>query len=125
VGTAVDASVVIAFEDPGHPSHTVATDLLGDAEPPLYMSELTLAEVLVGLDPAEWVTAIGELEDVGFVSSDPKAEDIAHVRLACHLRMPDACVIATARAETADTVLSFDATLLAAAQKLGFATNTL
>jgi len=125
VGTAVDASVVIAFEDPNHVFHAVATELIGDADLPLYMSALTLAEVLVGLDRAEWVNAIGELEDIGFVYCDPKAEDIAHVRLVSHLRMPDACVIATARTKSADTVLSFDGPLLAAAQSLGFTTNTL
>ena len=125
VGTAVDASVVIAFEDPDHVFHARATDLIGDAELPLYLSELTLAEVLVGLEPVEWGTTMRELEEIGFVYCAPKAEDIAQARLDSHLRMPDACVIATARAASADTLLSFDAQLLAAAQSLGFATNEL
>jgi len=125
VGVAVDASVVIAWQNAGHVFHDVATRLIAEALPPLHMSELNVAEVLVGLDRTDWPAFMAALADVGFQFCSPSAVDVAGARLDSHLRMPDAYVIATARAQAADTVFSFDATLVAAARTLGFATNDL
>ena len=119
----VDASVMIAWQDPGHVFHDVATSLIMGAEPPLYMSELNLAEVLIGLDRGCWTSFVDALVDVGFVFCSPSASDVAQARLDSHLRMPDAYVIATARAQGCDAVISFDEAIIRASSALGIATN--
>jgi len=125
VGTAIDASVVIAWQNPAHIFHNEATEMIMQADPPLYISELNLAEVLVGIDPTDWETFIAGLTSIGFTISTPTATDIAQARIDSHLRMPDAHVIATARTQGADTILSFDTALVSAANTLGFTTNDL
>jgi len=125
VSVAIDASVVIAWQNPAHVFHAAATQMIAAAEPPLLMSELNLAEVLVGLDRADWAAFANALTAVGFQFCTPSAIEVAGARLDSHLRMPDAYVIATARTAGATTILSLDAALIAAAQSLGFGTSTL
>jgi predicted nucleic acid-binding protein len=125
VSTVVDANVVIAWQNPDHAFHRVATQLIQDEEPPLFMSQLNLAEVLIGLDRQQWTDFIEALAGVGFVICDLDAVAIATARIDSRLRMPDAHVIATAQTQAADRVVSFDAAVVQAAQSLGFATNRL
>ncbi len=121
--TAVDASVVIAWQTPGHIFQADAIRLLGDAEPPLVMSEINLAEVLVGTPKAAWNDLLDTLQEMGFGFIEVTAADIASARIASHLRLPDACVLAAARNAKAEAILSFDQELNAAATSLGFATT--
>ena len=123
LSAAVDASVVIAWQTPGHVFHQRAVSLLGAVDPPLYLSGLNLAEVLVGIDRTAWSSATATLIEAGFVFSPVKATELAEARLDSNLRLPDACVLATARATGADTVLTFDSALAAAATALGYATS--
>jgi predicted nucleic acid-binding protein len=125
MSSAIDATVVIAWQNAGHIFHDAATGMLSAAEPPLVMSELNLAEVLVGLDPALWSNFVADLAEVGFVFGSLSALEIARARTDTHLRMPDACVIAIARAHSVDAIVSFDAAVLAAARADGFAANAL
>ena len=115
----VDANVVIAWQTSEHVFHADATRLIGDVEPPLYMNELNLAEVLVGIDRSDWSGLRGTLTEMGFEFVHTGAVDLAATRLDSRLRMPDACVLATARVVGADAVLSFDQALVAAATALG------
>jgi predicted nucleic acid-binding protein len=124
VSTAVDASVVIAWQTPEHVFHTEATRLIGDAEPPFYMDELNLAEVLVGLDRNDWPGLIGTLSEMGFAFVRSSAAEVAAARPDSRLRMPDACVLAAARAAKADAVLTLNAALATAANKLGIPAAT-
>jgi len=125
VGTAVDASVVIAWQNPSHVFHSAATQMLAGAKPPLHMCELNTAEVLVGLAREAWPAFLSMLVEAGFVFCAPDALALAQARLDSRLRMPDAHVIATARTQAADTILSLDKTLISAATSLGFTTNVL
>jgi predicted nucleic acid-binding protein len=120
LSAAVDASVVIAWQTPGHVFHARAVAMLGLADPPLYLNELNLAEVLVGMDRPVWSDAMAALVDVGFVFSPVNAVDVAAARLDSKLRLPGACVLATAQTTGADTVLTFDSALASAATALGY-----
>jgi predicted nucleic acid-binding protein len=121
--TAVDTSVVIAWQNPRHVFHERAVQLIAQAIPPLYLSELNLAEFLVGLNQSEWDAATRTLTAMGFNFLNPSGTEVAAARLDGKLRMPDACVLATARMARADTLLTFDDALAAAATKLGLATG--
>ncbi|MCL1897685.1 MAG: type II toxin-antitoxin system VapC family toxin [Micrococcales bacterium] len=123
MGVAVDANVVIAWQNPDHVFHHQAIDLISQAEPPLYMGELNLAEVLVGLDKNDWAPLVKAMTDLGFRFIAPNAFGVASARIGTSLRMPDAYVIATAQSQQTDGVLSFDRSLIATAKSLGFATN--
>jgi len=116
VSTAVDASVVIAWQTPGHVFHREAVRLIGEAEPPLYLHELHLAEVLVGLPRASWHGAMEVLTTMGFEFVTTSATEVARARLDTGRRMPDACVIAAARSTGAHDVLTFDVALASAAR---------
>ena len=123
MSTAVDANVVIAWQTPGHVFHEEAVRWIGEAEPPLIMNELNLAEVLVGLPSTVWSDVIAALETMGFEFVTTNAREIAEARVSTGLRMPDACVLAAAHQAGADTVLTFDTTLQSAATAQGFATD--
>ncbi|MDR3070485.1 MAG: PIN domain-containing protein [Propionibacteriaceae bacterium] len=124
MSTAVDTSVVIAWQTPEHVFHADATRLIGDAEPPLYMDELNLAEVLVGLDRSDWPGLMETLAEMGFEFVRSTAAEVAAARLDSRLRIPDACVLAAARAAKADAILTFDAALATAADRLGIPAAT-
>jgi len=121
VSTVVDANVVIAWQTPGHTFHDVAVRLIGEAEPPLVLHELNLAEVLVGLPRPSWDSAIDTLTAMGFTFVTTSAVEVAAARLDTRLRMPDACVVAAARQMGAGAVLTLDETLAAAARGAGLA----
>ena len=123
MGVAVDASVVIAWQNPDHVFHSEATALIAEADPPLFMGDLNLAEVLVGLDRSSWASLTKAMVSLGFHFVTPSAFDIAGARIDTNLRMPDAYMIATAQKLKATKVLSFDTSIIAAAKSLGFTTN--
>ena len=89
-------------------------------ENPLIIS-VAPARTTAGLDRSEWADLVETLERLGFEFIATKAADVASARVDGRLRMPDACVLATARVTGADRVLTFDAALRAAATADGFA----
>jgi len=119
VSAAVDASVVIAWQNSTHQFHQQAVAMLTQTAPPLWMSELNLAEVLVGLDQAQWDVFVTALVEVGFQFCSPSARQLARARVITGLRLPDACVLATASAQGVNQVLTFDQRLLQAAAQVG------
>ncbi|MDR3359730.1 MAG: PIN domain-containing protein [Bifidobacteriaceae bacterium] len=123
MSTAIDASVVIAWQNPDDVFHARATQMIGHATPPLHLHQLNLAEVLVGLDRSEWEDLMGALTEMGFDLVNTTGVEVAAARLDGGLRMPDACVLATAKATGATTLLTFDQRLAAAAAKAGLATD--
>lgn len=123
MSAAVDASVVIAWQSPDHVFHAEAIQLIGGTEPPLYLNELNLAEVLVGISKDTWPSAIETLREMGFRFVTTSATELAAARVDTGLRMPDACVIATARSTGSTTVLTFDSALTRAAVSLGLVTE--
>ena len=125
MGTTIDASVVIAWQNPAHVFHREATAIIIEAEIPLHMSELNLAEVLVGIDRDQWTQFMNDLRGVGFEWCNPSAPNVAQSRLETGLRMPDAYVIATAHTCEDTAILSFDSTIVKAAQALGLITNSI
>ncbi len=107
-----DANVVIAAANPGHAHHAAARDVVRThGRDRIVLHSLTLAEVLVG--PARTggqVEARARLERAGFSVSpdgDPASEALALVRATTSLKMPDACVLATAEHLGAD-LATFD-----------------
>jgi predicted nucleic acid-binding protein len=60
----------------------------------------------------------------GFTFHHTAAEELADARRTTGLKMPDACVIAVAKAQNATAVLSLDERLRRAARAGGFATST-
>ncbi|MGC5165497.1 type II toxin-antitoxin system VapC family toxin [Luteimicrobium sp. DT211] len=116
----VDANVVIAASTPAHPHHDaaqrIASEHGGDG---MVLHPLTMAEVLVG--PARVgaeVAARHVLEAAGFdIAPDggPSPEDLARVRATAALKMPDACVLATAE-QLSVPLATFDQRLTREAQ---------
>lgn len=105
----VDASVLIAWLDERDAHHEAAIDMLASVERFL-VHPLTLAEVLV--HPARQGRegeVLTRLQAIGMVVStlpiDPV--DLAKVRAATGLRMPDCVVLASARVHQL-SVASFD-----------------
>ena len=122
----LDASVLIAFFDSGDDLHERAVSLLTDhAASDLVICELTLAEVLVGpvrrgaedrvleavRELAIDVVPLGALEEPMSVDT---ALALARLRRETGLKMPDCCVLLTARERRAE-VLTFDERLARAA----------
>lgn len=60
----------------------------------------------------------------GHHEAGDRATELAAARVDADLRMPDACVIATARSTGSDTVLTFDPVLARAATGLGLSAGT-
>lgn len=138
----LDASVLIAFLDPADRHHVAAVDIIVRGPEPFLVHELTLAEVLVA--PARKrrdEAMLLDLHGIGVRAmslGDGGALLVARVRARTGLKMPDACVVATALQlearhdepagigpHLADperagaTVATFDARLAAAARSLG------
>jgi predicted nucleic acid-binding protein len=122
----LDASVVIAFLEPADVHHDDAVGIFARGPEPLVMHELTLAEVLVaparaGRDEA----LLSDLYRIGVrpaVFEAPLAPLLARLRVRTGLKMPDACVLATALQfahEGEARLATFDARLAAAARSLG------
>ncbi|MDR6867504.1 putative nucleic acid-binding protein [Microbacterium resistens] len=118
----LDAGVLIGLLDAGDAHHDAAVAILEREKPPYLVHPLTLAEVLVG--PAKrgredrvWrdLRAIGvEVADLG----PEEALALARLRAERGLKMPDACVLATA--ERYDGRLAtFDRRLAGVAERTG------
>ena len=107
-----DANVVIAAADPGHVHHSEAQDIVrAYGRRSIVLHSLTLAEVLVGPARAGAQAEVrARLERAGFTSSlggDPDPEALALVRATTSLKMPDACVLATAE-QLGASIATFD-----------------
>jgi predicted nucleic acid-binding protein len=118
-----DANVVIAASSPGHVHHRDATRIVLDhGLDGIVLHSLTMAEVLVG--PARTgahVQARERLAAAGFRLSptgDPHPEALALVRATTSLKMPDACVLATAE-RLVVALATFDARLARDARARG------
>ncbi|MBE1874795.1 type II toxin-antitoxin system VapC family toxin [Myceligenerans pegani] len=118
-----DANIVIAASRPEHVHHGEATRIVVEhGRDGIVLHSLTMAEVLVG--PAKsgaQVEARQKLQEAGFGLSpegDPSPEELALVRATAALKMPDACVLATAERLKAD-VATFDARLAREARARG------
>ncbi|MDR1393628.1 MAG: type II toxin-antitoxin system VapC family toxin [Bifidobacteriaceae bacterium] len=116
----VDASLVIAALNADEPSHGQALNLLA-AWDVLVLHTVNLAEILAGVDRGAWDGLLAALRANGFEAHHTTAEELAEARLATALKMPDACVIAVAKAQHVEAVLSLDARLVRAAREQGFA----
>ncbi|MDR1807871.1 MAG: type II toxin-antitoxin system VapC family toxin [Propionibacteriaceae bacterium] len=117
---ALDAGVVIAWQTPEHKFHARSLEAIA-AWPRLVMHTVNLAEVLAGLDRDEWASTIRDLHAIGCTIRDTTAQELAAAQFDGNLRMTDACVLAVARAQAADAVLTFDARLRRVCDADGFA----
>ncbi|MDR1186129.1 MAG: PIN domain-containing protein [Bifidobacteriaceae bacterium] len=118
----LDASVLIAATEPGDAHHREAARLMTAAEPrTMLVHPLTLAEVLVGgirRGAGEHLQAAIAAAGVATTSGDAVSPlDIAIVRRATGLKLPDAVVAATAQALGAD-LATFDTALAPAHARL-------
>ncbi|WES64601.1 PIN domain-containing protein [Microbacter sp. GSS18] len=119
----LDASIAIALLDADDAHHHTAVALLGEhVDDDLAISTLTLAEVLVRpaqLGAAERIDAgLRSLGVTTLALGADAALELAHVRAATGLRMPDAVVLHAA--ETAGAALATaDRVLLSAARARG------
>ena len=112
----VDASVLIGWLDDQDAHHADAIDVLVSVER-FVVHQLTLAEVLV--HPARGGRegeVLARLEAIGMVVSGQPLDpvELARLRAATRLKMPDCVVLACARAHDL-AVASFDESLAAAA----------
>ncbi|MDR1824628.1 MAG: PIN domain-containing protein [Bifidobacteriaceae bacterium] len=119
---AIDASIVVAWQDANEPHHNDAVALI-KAFPHLVLHTVNLAEVLAGMPRSQWPGVWTRLQAIGFEIHFTSADEMAAAKQDTRLKMPEACVIAAARARRADVVLTFDDRLKAAARRFGFATN--
>ena len=97
---AIDANVVIALQDEGHRIHRQARELFRkaiDEREDLAISVLSLAETLVhharaggGIDVAQRLTELGARE---YELPIGQAHELARLRAATSLRMPDVVVL--------------------------------
>lgn len=121
----LDVSVLIAHADSGDAHHDQAAELLlARAAERFAVSPLTLAEFLVGparagrLDAAE--EYVERLEVVSIALPDDAPRRLARLRADTGLRLPDCCVLLTAR-QTGDDLATFDVDLQRQARGLGLA----
>lgn len=119
----LDASVLFAHFNSSDSYHANATDFLAaHVEEDHFINPLNLAEVLVGPARAgtleqvrQAVAALGVIEQPLPVDA---ATELAELRARTTLKMPDCCVLLTAR-QTGTPVASFDDRLRRNAQRLG------
>ncbi|MFT4263049.1 MAG: type II toxin-antitoxin system VapC family toxin [Nocardioides sp.] len=124
-GVALDASVLIAFLNPGDAHHPRAAAAL--TEPnigKLWIGTLTLAEVLVAPTRLQIVPqVIARVRKLGIEDAEPGPDDaarLAALRVRTGLRLPDCAVLLTAHRASARALWTFDARLAACAQEEGF-----
>lgn len=122
----LDASVVIAFLHASDAHHKQASALIeSHAAGGFAMHRLTLAEVLVGASRAGRANQLYEdLTAIGVQTPDTmplEALLLAELRATTGLKMPDCCVLAVARHESAP-LATFDEQLTRAAEALGVRT---
>ena len=116
----VDASVAIAFLDSSDPHHRDAVKLIAESADSLWMHPLTIAEVLVhptrvGRGEQAWADLVAMGVKVDPTPVDPHR--LAEIRVVSGCKMPDCCVLVSA-SNLAGNVLTFDAKLAAAAQRM-------
>lgn len=118
----LDASVLIGLLDPRDAHHADAIELLADLSDELVVHPLTLAEVLVGpTRSGHERDVMTDLASIGVQTANLGSDEpllLAGVRVDHGLKMPDACVLATAVHYDAP-LASFDTQLTAASRGLG------
>ena len=121
----LDASVLIGYLDAGDAHHDRAAALLTrEIDDDFAVSLLTLGEILVApTRTGQRDTVLDILDDLG-VQTLPfpagSAVTLAQLRVETQLRMPDCCVLLSARDQQA-RLASFDARVVRAARGLGIA----
>jgi predicted nucleic acid-binding protein len=118
-----DANVLIAASTPGHVHHERARSiLLEHGAAGIVLHSLTMAEVLVGPARAgQQEAARAAFEAAGVRCSpatDPAPTALALVRATASVKMPDACVLATAE-HVGAALATFDARLAREATSRG------
>lgn len=121
----LDASLLLAHFTTDDVHHGEATGFLaGHVEEEHFINPLTLAEVLVGPARAGMLNeAYQAVADLGINEQalpDDAAPHLARLRVQTGLKMPDCCVLVTAR-QTGTAVASFDNRLRRAAEALDIA----
>lgn len=124
----LDASVLIAHLDTQDAHHDRAEQLLlASALERLAASPITLAEVFVGPARAgrldEAVAAVSRLELVLVAVAEDAPLQLARLRAASGLKLPDCCVLLAAE-QSLGEVATFDHLLARAAKNLGLLTRT-
>jgi len=120
---ALDASVLVAHLSPLDAHHDAATRLLLDAaDEPLLVHALTLAEVLVGgAKIGKGAEMLADLTASAIVLA-PRDDDeplrLAELRATTGLKLPDCCVLDTAKTNDAK-LATFDRAQATAARRLG------
>ncbi|WP_422935400.1 type II toxin-antitoxin system VapC family toxin [Sinomonas sp. P47F7] len=118
----LDAGILIGLLSPTDAHHTAALNLLAPSSEPFVVHTLTLAEVLVGPAKSGREGAVrDDLADIGLETASLGPNEallLARTRANHALKMPDACVLATAIHLQAP-LATFDAKLAAAARGLG------
>lgn len=120
---ALDANVLVAHLDRLDSHHDAATGLLLDAgDEHLLVHALTLAEVLVGgVKIGKGAEMLADLKLVGIGLArrdDDEPLRVAELRATTGLKLPDCCVLDTARSNEAK-LATFDRALATAARRLG------
>lgn len=122
----LDSGVLIALLDGADEHHDAAVGLFRrHLDEPMTIGPINLAEVLVRAAGAgrddEVVAAIDALGIVTTPLPADAAVRLARLRARTSATMPDCCVLLTTQ-QTSARLASFDARLLAGAEKLGIAT---
>lgn len=120
---ALDASVLVAHLYPLDAHHDAATSLLLYAvDEPLLVHALTLAEVLVGgVTIGKGAEMLADLKAAGILlgsRDDDEPLRVAELRATTGLKLPDCCVLDTARTNAAK-LATFGQALATAARRLG------
>jgi len=116
----LDASMLIAHLQPRDPHHEAATTYLrGNADQPLLMHSLNLAEVLVGgVRAGRGQELLDDLHAMGVgvaMQHDGEPLRLAALRVETGLKLPDCCALEAALASES-TLATFDERLAAAAR---------
>lgn len=125
--TVADANVLIALLNPDDAHHERAVALT-DSGDEISVHPLTMAEVLAGYPDAVQRTATRDaLMGAGFgdphIPYDEEVDLLATVGVDDRLKMPDACVLATA-IWRGEPLLTFDRKVAAAARQRAIAVHT-
>lgn len=120
----VDASVLVAHLDEADAHHERASTLLLQAvASPVGASPITLVEALVGpaasnrLEEARAALRQLAVDEVALGADAPAR--LARLRAEVGVKLPDCCVLLAAQDVAADAILTFDARLASAAERLG------
>jgi predicted nucleic acid-binding protein len=125
--TVADANILIALLNPDDAHHERALALT-DTGDQISVHPLTMAEVLAGYsDAVQRAATFDALIEAGFsdpgIPYDEEVNLLAAVRVDDRLKMPDACVLATAIWRR-EPLLTFDKKVAAAARKRAIAVHT-